>query len=91
MLVGKFEEPLAGKSTLNRLEQFPRRGRSCYHRIQPDAEAIERLFVELFLDSYRSAPAEIVLDLDATDVPLQGEQERRVFHSYYDHYCYLPL
>ena len=64
---------------------------SRYHRIRPDSEAIERLFVELFLDSYRSAPAEIVLDLDATDVPLHGEQERRFFHGYYDHYCYLPL
>ena len=91
VLAGKLEEPLAGKSTLNRLELFPRRGLSRYHRIRPDSEAIERLFVELFLDSYRSAPAEIVLDLDATDVPLHGEQERRFFHGYYDHYCYLPL
>jgi hypothetical protein len=91
VLAGKLDEPLAGKSTLNRLELFPRRGLSRYHRIRPDREAIERLLVELFLDSYRSAPAEIVLDLDATDVPLHGEQERRFFHGYYDHYCYLPL
>jgi len=91
VLVGKLEEPLAGKSTLNRLELFAPQGVSRYHRIRPDGEAIERLFVELFLDSYRSAPAEIVLDLDATDVPLHGEQERRLFHGYYDHYCYLPL
>jgi hypothetical protein len=91
VLAGKLDEPLAGKSTLNRLELFPRRGLSRYHRIRPDGEAIERLFVELFLDSYRSAPAEIVLDLDATDVPLHGEQEQRFFHGYYDHYCYLPL
>ena len=91
VLAGKLDEPLAGKSTLNRLELFPRRGLSRYHRIRPDGAAIERLFVELFLDSYRSAPAEIVLDLDATDVPLHGEQERRFFHGYYDHYCYLPL
>jgi hypothetical protein len=91
VLAGKLDEPLAGKSTLNRLELYPRGGLSRYHRIRPDSEAIERLFVELFLDSYRSAPAEIVLDLDATDVPLHGEQERRFFHGYYDHYCYLPL
>jgi hypothetical protein len=91
VLAGKLAAPLAGKSTLNRLELFPRRGLSRYHRIRPDREAIERLFVELFLDSYRSVPAEIVLDLDATDVPLHGEQERRFFHGYYDHYCYLPL
>jgi hypothetical protein len=57
----------------------------------PDSEALERLFVELFLDSYVRAPRKIVLDLDATDVPLHGEQESRFFHGYYDHYCYLPL
>jgi hypothetical protein len=91
VLAGKLDEPLAGKSTLNRLELFPRRGLSRYHRIRPDGEAIERLFVKLFFDSYRSVPAEIVLDLDATDVPLHGEQERRFFHSYYDHYRHLPL
>jgi hypothetical protein len=82
---------LAGKSTLNRLESYPARGASRYHKIRPDGEAIERLFVELFLDAYREAPAEIVLDLDATDVPLHGHQEARFFHGYYDHYCYLPL
>lgn len=97
VLVGKLEatrwdcEALAGKSTLNRLELYPRAGTSPYHKIVPDGGALEGLFVELFLDSYREAPAEIVLDLDATDVPLHGEQESRFFHGYYDHYCYLPL
>lgn len=97
VLVGKLEatredcEALAGKSTLNRLELFPRAGFSPYHKIVPDGAALERLFVELFLDSYARAPKEIVLDLDATDVPLHGEQESRFFHGYYDHYCYLPL
>jgi len=97
VLVGKLEasrqdcEALAGKSTLNRLELFPRSGESIYHKIVPDTEALERLFVELFLDSHAQAPKEIVLDLDATDVPLHGEQESRFFHGYYDHYCYLPL
>jgi hypothetical protein len=57
----------------------------------PDSEALERLFVELFLDSYARAPRKIVLDVDATDVALHGEQESRFFHGYYDHYCYLPL
>jgi len=82
---------LAGKSTLNRLERYPTRGASRYHKIRPDGEAIERLFVDLFLDAHRAAPAEIVLDLDATDVPLHGQQEERFFHGYYDNYCYLPL
>lgn len=97
VLVGKLEatrrdcEALAGKSTLNRLELFPQAGSSIYHKIVPKSDALERLFVELFLDSYRQTPKEIVLDLDATDVPLHGEQESRFFHGYYDHYCYLPL
>lgn len=82
---------LAGKSTLNRLELHPLEGVSRYHKIRPEAAAIERLFVELFLDSHASPPTELVLDLDATDDPLHGHQEGRFFHGYYDGYCYLPL
>lgn len=82
---------LAGKSTLSRVERYPTRGASRYHKIRPDGAAIERLFVAVFLDAHREAPAEIVLDLDATDVPLHGRQEERFFHGYYDSYCYLPL
>ncbi|MGH8633955.1 MAG: IS1380 family transposase [Burkholderiales bacterium] len=82
---------LAGKSTLNRLELHPLESVSRYHKIRPDGEAIERLFVELFVQAHRVAPSEIVLDLDATDDPLHGQQEGRFFHGYYDGYCYLPL
>lgn len=82
---------VAGKSTLNRLELHPLEGVSRYHKIRPESEALERLFVEVFLDAHRTAPAEIVLDLDATDDPLHGHQEGRFFHGYYDGYCYLPL
>jgi len=82
---------LAGKSTLNRLELHRSSGVSRYHKIYPDGPAIERLFVELFMDAHRAAPAEVVLDLDATDDPLHGHQEGRFFHGYYDSYCYLPL
>src|SRR3712207_289077 len=83
--------PLAGKSTLNRLEHAPAGEPGRYHRIGHDAAAIEALFVDLFLDAHRSAPRQIVLDLDATDVPLHGHQEGRFFHGYYDACCYLPL
>ena len=62
-----------------------------YHKIGHDGAAIERLFVELFLDAHRAPPEEIVLDLDATDDPLHGRQEGRFFHGYYGCYCYLPL
>ena len=83
--------PLAGKSTLNRLEHAPAGGLTRYHKIGHDAAAIERLFVELFLDAHRRAPAQVTLDLDATDDPLHGHQEGRFFHGYYDCWCYLPL
>ena len=83
--------PLAGKSTLNRLEHTPLRPHDRYHKIGHDAVAIEGLFVDLFLEAYRTPPKEIILDLDATDDPLHGHQEGRFFHGYYDCYCYLPL
>jgi hypothetical protein len=82
--------PLAGKSTLNRLE-LSRAEPTRYHKISYDAAAIEGLFVDLFLDAHAAAPAQITLDLDATDDPLHGHQEGRFFHGYYDNYCYLPL
>jgi hypothetical protein len=96
-LLGKLEAhrsdcaALAGKSTLNRLELHARDGVNHYHKIRPRGEAIERLFVELFVEAHPEAPDEIVLDLDATDDPLHGHQEGRFFHGYYDGYCYLPL
>jgi hypothetical protein len=83
--------PLAGKSTLNRLELFADQSVDRYHKITPDPEAMDRLWVDLFLESHRRAPRRIVLDLDATDDPLHGNQEGRFFHGYYNHYCYLPL
>ena len=62
-----------------------------YHKISHDGAAIERLFVDLFLESRQEAPKEIILDFDATDNPLHGEQEGRFFHGYYNCYCYMPL
>jgi hypothetical protein len=96
VLGGKLEAkradcaPLAGKSTLNRLE-LGRAEPSRYHKISYDAAQIEALFVDLFLDAHSAAPPQITLDLDATDDPLHGHQEGRFFHGYYDNYCYLPL
>jgi Transposase DDE domain group 1 len=81
---------LAGKSTLNRLE-LSRSEPTRYHKIGHDGAAIERLFVDLFLEAHAAASAEIILDLDATDDPVHGEQEGRFFHGYYGGYCYLPL
>jgi hypothetical protein len=81
---------VAGKSTLNRMERSKSKP-SRYHKISYRAEAIESLFVDLFLEAHPTAPEEIILDLDATDDPLHGEQEGRFFHGYYKSYCYLPL
>jgi hypothetical protein len=95
VLAGKreLEEPLAGKSTLNRLELTPPGLplEERYHKISYSAEAIDELLVEIFLEAHRQRPTEVVLDLDVTDTPLHGEQEARFFHGYYNHYCYLPL
>ena len=82
--------PLAGKSTLNRLE-LGGSELNRYHRVAWDGARIEALFVELFLEAHRESPQQIILDLDATDDPLHGHQEGRFFHGYYDCYCYLPL
>jgi Transposase DDE domain group 1 len=92
-LAGKLEArrkdcaPLAGKSTLNRLEHAPLVP-SHYHKIGHDGAAIEGLFVELFLEAHKTPPKEIILELDATDDPLHGHQEGRFLHGYYDCYCY---
>jgi hypothetical protein len=82
--------PVAGKSTLNRLELGGAEA-TRYHKISHDPAAIESLFVTLFLEAHRTPPAEITIDLDATDDPLHGNQEGRFFHGYYDCFCYLPL
>lgn len=83
-------EPVAGKSTLNRLE-LSKLAPTRYHKISHNPAAIRNAFVDLFLEAHARAPEQIILDLDATDDPLHGEQEGRFFHGYYDCYCYLPL
>src|SRR5580698_3003530 len=81
---------VAGKSTLNRLE-LSRLESTRYHKISHNPMAIRHLFVDMFLEAHGSVPRQIILDLDATDDPVHGEQEGRFFHGYYDCYCYLPL
>lgn len=96
VLAGKLEArredcaPVAGKSTLNRLE-LSRLEPTRYHKISHNPIAIKRLLVDLFLEAHEQAPSKIILDLDATDDPVHGDQEGRFFHGYYDCYCYLPL
>ena len=100
-LMGKMEArredcaALAGKSTLNRLEHSPDEGDVTapdrYHKISHDGAAIEQLFLDMFTEAHGEPPETIVLDPDATDIPLHGQQEGRFYHGFYDTYCYLPL
>lgn len=93
MLAGKTQpgtEPLAGKSTLSRMELgdgLPNR----YKKITFWRDAIDDLLVDVFLEAQDTTPEQIVLDIDTTDLALHGKQEGRFYHGYYDHYCYLPL
>jgi hypothetical protein len=89
--LGRPEDALAGKSTLNRLEHAGKIGHDRHHKLDHDPSAIERLFVDVFTDAHEEPPVRIVLDLDATDDRLFGFQEGRHYHGYYDCYCYLPL
>jgi hypothetical protein len=84
---------LAGKSTLNRLELTPVRAdsKSRYKKITINRQAVDEFFVDVFVRSYDKAPVQIIIDLDATDDIIHGNQSGRFFHGYYGNYCYLPL
>lgn len=86
-------KPLAGHATLNRIETAPAHGEPARRdqKIFHDPEALERLLLDLYVAQHDTPPDEVVLDFDATDDPLHGEQEGRFFHGYYGHYCYMPL
>jgi hypothetical protein len=86
-------KPLAGKSTLNRLELTRKEvsAEERYKKIAVDSDAVDRVMVDIFLEAHRRAPRQIILDVDATDDAIHGKQEGRFFHGYYGNYCYLPL
>ena len=99
LLSGKIEArrkdcaPLAGKSTLSRLEHAPAGGKpSRYAKIDHDPEKLQDVLAESFIDSWQGLPpSRLVLDIDSTDDEVHGRQEGRSFHGYYNHYCFLPL
>ena len=76
------DHEIASAPTLCRLEKWADRA---------TAWRLHEVLVNQFIASFESAPEELVLDFDATDNPLHGQQEARFFHGYYDSYCYLPL
>ena len=71
---------------MNRLE-LSKLAPTRYHKISHNPVAIKNLLVDLFVEAQERVPRQIILDLDATDDPLHGEQEGRFFHGYYDCYC----
>lgn len=76
------DQPLASSSTLCRFENRANR---------ETAAAISGVMVDTFIASHRRPPKRLVLDFDATDDRVHGQQEGRFFHGYYDQYCFLPL
>jgi hypothetical protein len=95
LIAGKDDPhaPLAGKSTLSRIElsTVEVAASDRYKKTGLDTALADRLLVDVFVESFASAPESIVIDLDSTDFPIHGHQEGRFFHGYYDHHCYLPL
>src|SRR4051795_2132704 len=92
MLAGRkdLNRPLAGKSTLNRMELgngMPDRDK----KITFWKDSVDELLVAIFIESHDKAPEQVIVDVDTTALPLHGKQEGRFFHGYYDCYCYLPL
>ena len=76
------DDPLASPSTISRLE----------NRVtQASLVEMAEVLVEQFIAAHKRAPKQLILDFDATDDAVHGNQEKRFFHGYYDHYCFLPL
>jgi Transposase DDE domain group 1 len=76
------DQPLASGPTLSRLDSSASR---------QHAAALHEVLIEQFIGRHAQPPEELILDVDATHVPLHGQQERGHFHAYYDNHCYLPL
>jgi len=93
--INSTKADLAGKSTINRLEYCPEtiinQEKSRYHKIEHNPKEIERAFVDIFLESYKKPPKQIILDMDVTDDQVHGDQEGAFFNTYYKGVCYAPL
>jgi hypothetical protein len=93
--INSTKPDLAGKSTINRLEYCPEtiinQEKSRYHKIDHNPKEIEKAFVDIFLESYKKPPKQIILDMDVTDDQVHGDQEGAFFNTYYKGVCYAPL
>jgi hypothetical protein len=86
-----YGKPLAGKSTLNRLELSAQNIDPRYKKIACDSEAVEDFFIDAYVQSVPRKSESVILDLDTTDDRIHGLQEGRFYHGHYKDYCYLPL
>ena len=85
---------LAIQTALGRTEELASSPTLCRWENRADRETAGRMhevIVEQFIASFKTAPKKLILDFDATDDVVHGNQEDRFFHGYYDHYCFLPL
>lgn len=100
--VGKLESAhgrcavLAGKSTLNRLEKSYRRDEServdeRYVKTEVDPQALENVFLELFIAKTKTPPQLLILDMDVSDDTTYGNQEQSGYNGHYKSTCYTPL
>ena len=93
--ISSSKADLAGKSTINRLEYCPEtvinQEKSRYHKIEHNPKEIETAFVDIFIESYKKPPKQIILDMDVTDDPVHGSQEGAFFNTHYKGVCYSPL
>jgi len=93
--INSSKADLAGKSTINRLEYCPEtiinQKTSRYHKIEHNPKEIEKTFVDIFLESYKKPPKQIILDMDVTDDQVHGSQEGAFFNTHYQGVCYAPL
>ena len=88
----RIAEPLTGKSTLNRLElSAAGLDGNKARKIVADFTMMDALLVDLFVETCKEAPQEIVVDIDATDFELHGNREDRFFHGYDNEDCFLPV
>lgn len=90
----ELRHDLSMQSAVNRVEKLA--SSSTVWRLEDNATKewivkIHEVLVNTFMNSYDEEPEEIILDFDASDIPIHGNQELKQFHGYYDHYCYLPL
>jgi hypothetical protein len=90
----RLRQDIALQTAVERTDELASPSTLCRWENRADRKAariVHELLIEQYIASYKKAPAELILDFDATDDTVHGKQEGRFFHGYYDQYCFLPL